>query len=333
MKVISKKLALLALVTGVLIVGTGCAQQQELPPGMSAEDVIMAGFENAENVTKAIFEVELSGNLSGDGNKLNGMVGLDGTFDEDAEKMLLAVNIDGTMNEESVDGSLELRLNNDGVFLNINVNLSDETSQALIEEIVGDYMNKWVKLAFVKADDVFEASEENPFKSISQGEDFNPFKDIEYQGTQNILGVNSYHFTASLDEEKVIEQMKKESTYDPDIEQAFEAMEFNGDVYVSVDGLVLTGIGGQAKFSDPELTGTVDFSYSINPTTSGDVETPSYEEEITEEDVGALFPPIDPFGTPSTPLLPEGTVLDEEVLDEQALMELEEAMKEFEALE
>lgn len=331
MSEILRKLGIFTLLVSLFLVATGCGEQLSLPNGMTPEEVIIKGFENAENVTKGVFEVDIRANLSGDDNMLNGSVDLDGTFDEKEKIMLLSLDVNGTMDEESVKAALELRVNKDGSFLNIgNLEISDPDIQEAITESLKDYFNKWVKLGFVSADDLFEASEDNPFASVTKGEDFNPFMNVVLDGTLSVLGAESYRFKGELDEEKVVAQMKKEGTYDSDVQEAFDAMEFVGEIYVSVDGLVLTGISGTATFDDPDLRGTVDFTYIINPTRVDSVTTPDYDEEITGDTLEELM-----FGGGLAPVpepMFDDAELEDLILDEEALLEFEEAMQELENL-
>jgi hypothetical protein len=287
MKVISKALLSALGITTIIFAG-GCAQEG-LPSGMSPEDVIREALLNQTEYTESVFELkadaDLEGEVEGEENSLDGTFSLSGSSNTETEEMSVVIDADAEMNGESFAGKIELRTTSDGVFIKIqNVNVSDEETQELVDLMMEDYMDQWVKLTFVMPDEVMESG----YMDVDYEEgDTLPFKNIEYVGNEDVLGLNSYHFTAEIDEEVMLDMMQGADT--SDAEQFFEAADIVGDVYVAVDEMVMTGFGGVVTLDDPEMNGKVNMTFKINPTRSESVETPEYEKEFTEEDMMGLM--------------------------------------------
>lgn len=290
MKVFSK-VTLFGLVAGLLVTATGCGQEG-LPAGKSPEDIITEALLNQEEVTQFIFEMEMNADLEGevDGkkNELDGKLSIAGTQDE--EKMALTMSLDGMMKGDGVDGdakgTVELRANEDGVFAKVSgVKVSDEATQEMVDMMLADYMDQWILLSFMQAEELLESGEmaEVDYK---EGDEL-PFTNIQYQGTTDILGLNSYHFTADVDEKMVLDMV--DATDVADTQEFLDAATMTGDVYVAVNEMMMTGFGGTMKLDDSEMNGEIDMSFKINPTKSDDVKTPDYTEELTEEDIAMLM--------------------------------------------
>lgn len=287
MKVISKML-LVSLGIGILAFAGGCGQEG-LPAGMSPEDVITKALLNQTEYTQAVFEMkadaDLKGEVEGEQNSLYGNFVLSGSSNSETEEMSIVLNVDADMNSEKFKGKLELRSTEDGVFINIgSVDVSDKETQELVALFLEEYLGVWVKLTFMTSEELVESG----FMDVDYNEgDALPFKNIEYKGTEDILGLKSYHFTAEIDEKLVMDLMEGAET--SDAKAFFDAADIKGDVYVAVNEMVLTGFGGAMVLDDPEMNGTMNMLFKINPTKSAKVTTPDYEKEFTEEDVMGLM--------------------------------------------
>ncbi|MBA4336240.1 hypothetical protein C0416_00515 [bacterium] len=328
MKALSK-VALLGLVAGLFVTATGCGEEG-LPSGKSPEDVIKAALLNQGEITKSVFEMnmtaDLKGEVDGEQNSLKGTFSISGTQDE--EKMSMKMNVDGSMNKDSAKGDIELRVNKDGVFALVSgVKVSDEATQGLIDTMLKDYMGEWVMLSFVKPAEVLESGQMTQM-DYSEGDDL-PFTNIQYKGTADMLGVKSYHFTADIDEEMLLGMVEAADMADT---QAFlDAATMTGDVYVAVNEMVLTGFSGTMKLTDPEMNGNVEISYKLNPTKSDDVKTPDYKKTLTEEDIAMLM-----FGGAVTdPTATDYTEFDDAAMMDYDLEGLEgvEGMEGFESMD
>ncbi|MFC1810313.1 hypothetical protein ACFLZH_02330 [Patescibacteria group bacterium] len=331
MKVISKAL-LVSLAIGLLAFAGGCAEEG-LPAGMSPGDVITKALLNPTEFNQALFEMkakaDLAGEVEGEQNSLNGDFDLSGSSNSDTGEMSVTMTLDAVMNEESVKANLEIRATQDGVFIKIGkIDLSDAEMQELVELFLEDFLGKWVKLTFMTAEELTESG----YAEIDYKEgDPLPFKNIEYKGRVNILGLESYHFTAEVDEDLVLGMMQGADT--AEAKEFFEAAEITGDVYVAVEEMVLTGFGGTMTMNDPEMNGTVEMSVMVNPTKSATVTTPDHEKEFTEEDMMGLM-----FGGAmmADPSVFDSSMMefDESMMDEEGEMmsdeEFEAIMKEFE---
>jgi len=301
MKALSK-IALLGLVAGLLVTATGCGEEG-LPAGKSPEDIITEALLNGQNVTQSVYEMnakaDLKGEVDGKKNDLKGTFNISGTQGKD--KMAMKVVVDGTMNDDSVKGNAEMRVNSDGVFAKVEgLKLSDADSQAMIDTMLKEYMNKWVKLSFVDPADVNQ--DEQMMKIDFKKGDPLPFTNIQYEGNTDILGIKSYHFTADIDEEQMLSLV--DSAELANTKKFFDASEMHGDVYVAINEKLITGFGGTMKLNDPEMNGTVELNIKLNPIKADDVKTPKFEKELTENDMAMLM-----FGGAMT-TMPEGAGLD-----------------------
>lgn len=327
MKALSK-VALLGLVAGLFVTATGCGGQDGLPAGKSPEDVITEALLNQKEVTKSVFEIgmkaDLKGDVDGEKNSLKGTFNISGT--QDADKMSIKMNLDGKMNDDSAKGNLEFRVNNDGVFAMISgLKISDADTQELIDSMLTDYLDQWVKLSFVQPAEVLESGEVTKI-DYEQGDEL-PFTNLEYKGTVDVLGLKSYHFTADIDEKMLMGMVDAADV--ADMQDFLDAAEMSGDVYVSVDGMMFNGFGGTMKLSDPELNGTIEVNFKMNPTKADDVKTPDYKKELTEEDIAMLM-----FGG-SMMETPDYSEFDESMMEDYNLEDMEaiEGMEDFDMTE
>jgi len=335
MKVISKAL-LISMAMGLLAFAGGCGQEG-LPAGMSPEDVITKALLNQTEFTEAVFEMtanaDLEGTVEGEENSLDGSFKLSGSSNETTGEMSVNITLDAVMNGESVKANIEVRATEDGVFVKIgNVDLSDEEMQELVELFMEDYLDAWVKVTFMTSEDLAEGGYADI--DYDEGEPL-PFKNIEYKGTTDILGLKSYHFTAEVDEKLVMDMM--EGADQAEAEEFFEAATIIGDVYVAVDQMVLTGFGGTMTLDEEEMNGTVELSLKVNPTKSAKVTTPEHDMEFTEEDMMGLIFGGAMMGDPSMMEFDDSMMLEDDAIYDAGMIpqeDLKEMMSEddFEAM-
>lgn len=331
MKILSKAL-LLSLTAGLLAFASGCAPEG-LPAGKSPEDVITAALLNQQEITKSVYELtakaDLKGDVDGEKNSLKGSIKLSGSSDTKEGTMSALLDVDAVMNEESVKGNLELRSNKDGVFLKIgDITVSDADTQELADLFLEDYIGSWVKMTFITPEELSESG----YAEIDYKEnDPLPFKNIEYVGTTDILGLKSYHFKAEIDEDLLLSMSEGSS----DAKEFFDKAVIVGDIYVAVNEGLLTGFGATLTLNETELNGTAEVQFKVNPTRTEAVATPAYDKEFTEEDLEALTMGF--MGMPTDPslmmeddfMIDDTTMMDEEFTDE----DLEAMMKELEVLQ
>lgn len=319
MKSLFSKVALFGLATSLLVV-SGCGQEG-LPAGKSPEDVITEALLNQQEITQSVYEIianaDLEGEVDGEQNSLEGNIKMAGSTNTKDSSMLMTLSFDAEMNGEAVKADLEFRANEDGVFVKIGgVEVSDEESQELVGLMLEDYLGKWVQLTFMTSEEMVESG----YAEVDYDEgDPLPFKNIEYVGNTDILGLNSYHFTADIDEKLIIDMMG-DAASTADAEEFFQSAAIKGDVYVAINEMLITGFGGTVTLNDPEMNGTVEMQVKVNPTRSDKVVTPTAEVEFTEEDMGALL-----FG---------GMMADPSMMDDSMMMDVEGGMtdEEFEAM-
>lgn len=287
MKNLISKVALFGLATSLLAF-VGCTQEG-LPAGQSPEDVITEALLNQGEITESVYEItgsaDLAGDVDGEQNSLKGNMRMAGSTNTKEGTMIMTLTFDASMNGDSVKADLEVRANEDGVFVKIGkIDVSDEETQELVELMLEEYLGKWVELSFMTSNDVVESGYAEV--DYDKGDPL-PFKNIEYVGITDILGLKSYHFTADVDEQLILNMMGDAST--ADAEEFFEAATIKGDVYVAVNEKVISGFGGNITLNDPEMNGIVELQVKVNPTRSNPVATPDAEIEFSEEDMGALL--------------------------------------------
>lgn len=286
MKVISK-IVLATLVGGLAAFGAGCGQEA-LPAGMSPEDVIKEALLNQQEITKAVYEVnanaDLKGDVEGEKNDLKGTGSLKGTSDMDAGENSMVLTADGKMNDEGIKANVEVRSNKDGVFVKIDkVEFSNQDTQDMVDLFIADYKGLWTKLSFAKPEDV---NASGTFQIDYQEGDELPFKNIEYKGTKDVLGLKSYFFSAKVDNEKLVEMMEEKGGLDAEM---LEGADITAEVYTAVSEKVFTGFSMTMKMSQKEMNGTMNLSFMINPTKANPVQTPKYDKEITQDDLAGLL--------------------------------------------
>jgi hypothetical protein len=323
MKNLISKVALFGLATSLLAF-VGCAQEG-LRPGESPEDVITEALLNQGEITQSVYEItgsaDLAGDVDGELNSLKGNARMSGSTNTDEGTMLMTLTFDADMNGDSVKADIEIRANADGVFIKIgSVEVSDAESQELVELMFEEYLGNWVELTFMTSEDLVESGYAEV--DYSEGEPL-PFKNIEYVGITDVLGLKSYHFTADVDEQLILNMMGDASV--ADAKEFFEAATIKGDVYVAVNERIISGFGGNINLNDPEMNGTVELQIKVNSTRSDSVATPTTDLEFTEEDMSALL-----FGGM---MGPGAGSFDESMMSEEGEMtdeEFAEMMKGFE---
>ena len=297
MKVLSK-IVLATLIGGLMAFGTGCGQEA-LPAGKSPEDVIKEALLNQKEITKSVFEIsanaDLKGDVDGEKNELKGTGSLKGTSNADTGYNSMIVAVDGKMNGEGLKANLEARANADGVFVKIEkVEFSNKDTQDMVDLFVADYKGLWTKLSFAKPSDI---NMSGTFTiDYAEGDEL-PFKNIEYKGTRDVLGVKSYLFAVKIDNDKMVKMMEAKGQAGSDA--MFKDAEITAEIYTAVNEKIFTGFNMTAKLKAPEMNGTFSLSSMINPTKSDTIQTPKFEKELTEEDMmgllgGGEVAPVDP---------------------------------------
>ena len=245
MKVLSR-IVLATLVGGLVAFGAGCGQEA-LPAGKSPEDVIKEALLNQKEITKSVYEVSLNADLKGDvdgeKNDLKGTGSLKGSSNADTKDNSLALTVDGTMNGEGLKANLEVRANKDGVFMLLNkVEFSNKDTQDMVDLFAGDYKGKWTKLSFMKSDDVNMSGTFTV--DYAEGDEL-PFKNIEYKGTKDVLGIKSYLFAAKVDNEMLVKMMEDKGQSGS--EAMFKDAEITAEIFTAVNEKIFTGFNMTAK--------------------------------------------------------------------------------------
>jgi hypothetical protein len=287
MKVLSK-IVLATLVGGLVAFGAGCGQEA-LPAGKSPEDVIKEALLNQKEITKSVFEVnavaDLKGDVDGEKNELKGTGSLKGTSNSDSKDNSFVLAVDGKMNGEGLKANLEVRANKDGVFAKIEkVEFSNKDTQDMVDLFIADYKGLWTKLSFASAEDMNVAG---TFQiDYAEGDEL-PFKNIEYKGTKDILGIKSYFFAAKIDNEKLAKMMEDKGQGGS--EDMLKDAEITAEIYTAVNEKIFTGFSISAKLKQTEMNGTFTLTSLLNPTKSNNVDSPKYDKELTEEDMMMLM--------------------------------------------
>jgi hypothetical protein len=316
MKVISK-VVLAVLVGGLVTFGVGCGQEG-LPAGKSPEDVIKEALLNQKEFTKSVYEVnvnaDVKGDVDGEKSDLKGTASIKGSSSTDTQENSINLAVDGKMNTEAVKANIEVRANKDGVFMNLGkLEFSNKDTQDMADLFAADYKGKWTKLSFAKPSDI---NASGTFEiDYAQG-DVLPFKNIEYKGTKDVLGVKSYLFNAKVDNALLLQMLEKKGTA-AGAEQFLKDSEITAEIYTAVAEKTLTGFGMNIKMNQTEMNGTLYLQFMINPTKANAVETPKYDKEITEQDLANMFGggSVAPTDTTDTSTYPDVEGYTDEELD------------------
>lgn len=238
------------------LIFSACGSGEE--PAMPAEEVISKGMNNLYDVKSGNYEVSFEGDIitpMGDGTTKTATIKLEigGEFDEtDPENTEMSLNLGFSASaegEEDQSGKAEVRLLNKRVYASIS-ELSDFGGQ-LPPEMMQSFLNQWWYIE-VPAESL--ASKDERYKDLL-GETV-LFKDLEFIDTDDVNGVDSYHYSAVLDKDALSEYLAAVSQLEGGgLEASYyqtymKDVEFEGEIWVAADALIVNRLMGNVKAKD-----------------------------------------------------------------------------------
>ncbi|MBD3270477.1 hypothetical protein GF376_03040 [Candidatus Peregrinibacteria bacterium] len=312
------------------------ACQQAPSTDMPPEEVIQTGLSNLSEVNAYSFDISMNADLQGP----EGQPPAEVDFNMDAEgsidinnpndpKLNLKMNGDFSADADGGSAEFELRMNKENVYMNL-MSLTGEGQVEVPDEMVSMFVNKWWTLpvppealeelsnTLPQGNDENLTPEQREMKELVDNTNF--FKDIEYVGYENVMGVASYHYTANLDKTAFAEfiteaaQIAGESISEAEMQEinnGLEGIEFNGDMYVAQDSMILNRVSGTVTIDteDPNNpTGTVKFDFIAG----------NFDESVVVEVPENATPvPLDQlFGAPGMTTVPSTTEIQVEGVED-----------------
>ncbi|MFC1751125.1 hypothetical protein ACFL2V_20245 [Pseudomonadota bacterium] len=357
-----KFISVMAAVAVSLSLFAGC--QSAPAPDKDADEVISEAFENGRNVLSHTYDVDAKADLKAEGEMFNLNLLLSGVIDaNDPKDPKFTVKFKGSVDDGmGTDGTAdgELRLNDKAVYLFLkDLNITGEEMPEELTEMFG----KWWNIPLPpEALEELEANltlsgnaelTEEQEEILAMVEE--AFSDPKYTGTENIKGEPSWAYEVELDTNALIDVMKRyseaqgETVSEEDIAKAREDLKdvvVKGKLWVGTKSNVITQMyidlmftGDGQEVPSGNITATITIGDVGNPQ---NVDTPSDSEEFPMEMLLGPMMMMDgavPTGEGGIPA--DAMMFDESSLagmeggefTEEDLAELEELMKDLEAME
>jgi hypothetical protein len=298
-----KALVLMSLVA-ILVSGCGTTVAPEgdnlLQEGISNlyYDAKSAEFDLSVSIDAKAGEDQVPKNLNFD-LKING--DMDNTIPS-KPKFNFEVSANGGW-DDIKDQVAKAELKSDAENLFFNLTEITDFGGKVPTQMVEAYIGKWYKMAipegtFEGLDKKSEMSdEEKMIKELVEKSKF--MKDVKYNGTKKIMGVESYDYSATLDKEALKNfavELAKLDTATPDLTEAQIAsmdeqlamFDLNGNFYVGVDDKILRGASGVLTVKNEDVELSADFSWELGKINE------EFAVEVPED--ATLFDPMMLFG-------------------------------------
>lgn len=274
---------LLSLLVLGLLSFSACSQGQ---PSKPADQVIKEGVQNLGKATSYQYEGDVKADLKGQSPDAPKDIHFDFQFSGNLDfksvqdpKLNLKADVVAKADTQDSSGSFEARLNKDAVFFNIaKFALKDDQGTTLPKEFTDKYIGKWTKISFPQGflqqlssqlplnGDQNLTPEQKQLKDLVEGTNF--LKDINFVGTENIHGSDSYHYHATVDKDNLnafmlkLADLQKRNLSDDDkktLKDDLQKYDFATDVWVAKDQSILNKIVLTVTFkgSATEPQGTV----------------------------------------------------------------------------
>lgn len=253
-----KKMAVLLLSFMVITAFSGCMGGLD-EPAESPNDVIGEGFSNLANFESGEYQVKLEGlfthELIGNGEIDLNTSGIVNAKDEDNMlfSMLLDLESTGAGEKSNVDG--EIRIVENMMYLII----SDVEAQG-VEAFVEPYLGSWYKVEVPEDSEPSlpfsgeETEEQKAIMELMKKTAF--FKDVVYEGSDEMGGVESYHYSGVFDNEAFREFILAvgevygegpSSAEMEDIDALLEGFELQGDIWIGESDMTFHAMEGTMK--------------------------------------------------------------------------------------
>ncbi len=293
----------------------GCQPVAGPSADQAPEDVLQEGITKLSDVTSYTFDVGVNGALKGpEGETPEDVIfdmamggGIDVTDPQDPR---LNFTLEGNFQADAdgANGKFEFRMNNEALYANL-IELTGTGAISIPDEMRDQFINQWWTLpvppealeelaSTLPQGDANLTEEQKAVKELVENTKF--FTDVEFVGTQDVLGEKSSHYKGSLDKDAFVTFIEKAAELQgaavsaaevADIKAGLEMIEFTGEMYVGNKSGILNRIKGSLVIkgdgSGDTPTGTIEFDMA-----AGDFNEPV---EIVAPD-GAMPVPLDLLG-------------------------------------
>lgn len=338
---------------------SGCQSAPE--PQKPAKEVIQGAFENSRTVKSHKYEIAADADITGEGEQVKFNVLLSGVLDtKDPENPVFSMKLNGSVSDgQEMGGNAngEIRMNKDAIFLNI----SDVGVEG--EDIPSEYTDmfgKWYNIPLTPED----SKEIQSSLAFGAGEEMTPeqeellslmeemFTEPKYIGTENIKGEASWVYEASLDQESLIDVMKKYAenqgtpVTDDEIAEARQALKdvsVSSKLWVGTSSNVITQMLINLDMTgDGEETPKGRISFRVTLADVGKAQSIQVPSDVEEFPMEMFLGPLMMMGgmtaTGGEDMMMDDMGLDDSGMEdmeftEEDLAELEELMSQMEGME
>lgn len=263
----------------VVLSSSGCAWFAPKPP-KSPKEMLLTGLTNYVAQNSVDFSVSMDANALGkddEGKPQNTRfdVNFSGESQMNAQGLAEAMNstllANVTINKDVYQANAEVRSGKDVIYavLNSLAGVEKELPKEQLDQLLG----KWWKIPLPKELTSLPTLGRNQMvtelkKVLSDSEKY--IKSLDYEGTDMIKGVDSYHYSVVLDREKLQALVDEYATKQEmsaedkqDLQKTLASAALHLDFWVSRDALIFNGLKARLKLdmitgSDRKLAGKAD---------------------------------------------------------------------------
>jgi hypothetical protein len=272
----SKILALGVILTVFL---TACGPVSDIDP----KKIVKDGFKNLNEMETGMYELLLEGDIQGkDGEEMGTVsfvMNINGVIDgSDEKKPKFSMDVDGAMDSDDYDSQkLSLGIRTDGDFFYVYLGSLPNFSGDFPSELLMLVSGKWWQIPipeeskdqFGEKDEDDMTEDEKALKELMKNTEF--FKNIKYEGIEDVRGTDCYKFEAEADREAIQSfvalsaEVQGQSLTGAQLSQLAEFLK-NTDlpvtVWISVEDTIMRKIGGELAI-EGEDGGSFDMDFEL----------------------------------------------------------------------
>ncbi|MDD3861316.1 MAG: hypothetical protein PHP74_00245 [Candidatus Gracilibacteria bacterium] len=277
---VSSLIMILAIVSGCSLFGGSAPAPDQTP-----ESVVKEAMTNLSKVTSGKYELSLKGDGIGAPGATPEKISFDGLmnglFDsQDPKKPQFTMDLEGEMTADEGEAQkidIELRVDQSNFYVNL-TQLPD-FGEAAPKEMLAMFTGKWWQIAIPEGaleglpigqtDEENMTPEQKALKELTEKTNF--FKDLAFEGSKKIDGVNCFHYVGVLDKEAmktfVVEAGKIGGEEIPESEMGnlnslFEALNAPIDFWIDSKNMTMKKIETEVSIK-PEGQGSFDMNFSF----------------------------------------------------------------------
>lgn len=272
-----KKIKILIFSICCLILVAGCGVER---PEQADNEVLRTGIVNFLDYDKFAFDLGFSGEIEASEDSTSGVVfdlNAAGDFDNsDPALRLGAIDFDGSIQYDGEEGdvSFDVRASRERIYFKIDEIAKNSFINA---ESLKSYLGQWWYFNLPASSFASLLAEGNNEDKIDEEflAKFNLFKNTQFKGTQSLNDVEMYRYGVELDSEELarfmVENAERNRTplldvEKKDLKRSLESVQFNGEMWVSVEDMTLYKMAGNLTVLDaqgePSMRVDVDMEFS-----------------------------------------------------------------------